>query len=96
MLLTDYCENFVLAHYEDFVAFEFDFGACVFAVEHFVAGLENHFFVFGARTVPLRGFSLAESGMMMPELVTSSAAVGLMMTRSARGFSFMTVCCLVC
>jgi len=48
MLLTDYCENFVLAHYEDFVAFEFDFGACVFAVEHFVAGLENHFFVFGA------------------------------------------------
>src|SRR5664279_798660 len=44
-----------------------------------------------ARIVPSIGFSFAVSGRTMPLLVMSSRGVGLMTTRSPRGFSFLLV-----
>ena len=47
-VLRDDGECIGLAHDEVFLAIEFEFGTGVFAIQHFVAYLENHGFVFGS------------------------------------------------
>ena len=48
-----------------------------------------------ATTSPFKGFSFAQSGIMIPPSVFSSAAAGLISTLSANGLMFIVVCFLI-
>ncbi|CCX43770.1 putative uncharacterized protein [Prevotella sp. CAG:1031] len=62
ILSIDNCQNIALAHDKIFIAVEFDFSACIFAVEDFVTFLKHHLFIFGTvagcKNFAFKGFFL--------------------------------------
>jgi len=97
-------EDLILAHDQQLLAVDLDFRAAVFAEEHPITGLNIQglaravFLVFAktdGNNLALCGFSLAESGMMMPPRICSPSSMRLTITRSCSGVIFVFIKLLV-
>src|SRR5690349_5874517 len=98
--LFQHAQNVRLPEDDELFLVDFDVGAGVFAIVDGVADAHADLHPLAViielagpteMTLPLVGFSFAESGSTIPLLVFSSASDCFTITRSARGLSFIMV-----